>query len=221
VNWVDLVLGLVLIIFVAQGFAKGFTRQVIHLIATLAGLLGGIWFYRSAAEIYVPYFKSESMARFFGFLTIFIGVQLAGALVAWVLSKFVKTVGLSWLDRLLGGAFGIVQTALTATGLVLFLTAFPFGPLKESVAKAWSAPYVFECARIVTTLAPQELKDAFRKGYDEVQKFWKGEMARSMGDEQRPDFHRNFPAVRVFDRWPLSTGSGAYYPSSVVRESKD
>ena len=90
-NWVDWVLGLVLIIFVVQGFAKGFTQQVIGLIATLAGLLLGIWFYRSASEMFQPYLKSESMARVLGFLTIFIGVQIAGAIVAKVLSKLLST----------------------------------------------------------------------------------------------------------------------------------
>jgi membrane protein required for colicin V production len=126
-----------------------------------------------AAEWYAPALKSESMARFLGFVTIFVGVQIVGAILGWLMSKFLKTVGLSWLDRLLGAAFGFVKAGLIAIALVLALTAFPFQPVKDSVARSQAAPYVLEIAGVLAAIAPQELKDGFRSGYEEIQKLWK------------------------------------------------
>ncbi len=171
-NWIDWLLALVLIASVIDGFWKGFSRQVIGLAAVVAGLLGGIWFYSVAAAWYIPVLKSEALARFLGFLTIFVGVQVVGGLIGWMVSKFLKTVGLSWLDRLMGGAFGFIKAGLIAVALVLALTAFPFQPVKDSVARSQVAPYVLEIAGVLASLAPQELKDEFRKGYEDVRQLW-------------------------------------------------
>jgi membrane protein required for colicin V production len=172
VNWFDYLLVVILVVSVVQGLWQGFTRLALSLAATIVGLLAGLWFYGVIGAFYAGFLKSEPLADFLGFVTIFVAVRLAGALLGWGLSKIFKAAGLSWLDRLLGGAFGALRTALVATGLVLILAAFPFKPLSESIARSQAAPYLLEGAQFFAALAPKELKDGFQKSYEDMQKLW-------------------------------------------------
>jgi membrane protein required for colicin V production len=173
VNWFDYLLAAILVASVVQGFWHGFTRLALSLAATIVGLMAGLWFYGVVGGFYADFVKSLPLANFLGFITIFLAVRIAGALLGWLLSKIFKAAGLSWLDRLLGGAFGALRTALIGTGLVLILAAFPFKPVSDSVAQSRSAPYLLEGAQFFAAMAPKEFKDAFQKSYQELQELWK------------------------------------------------
>jgi membrane protein required for colicin V production len=173
-NWLDWIIGITLAVNIVRGLMRGFTRQIIGFAATLLGLLGGLWFYESAAALLQPHLKSEPLARFLGFILIFAGVNIVGAIIISVMNRIYKATGLSWVDRLLGGGFGVLKTVLVAIALVLALTAFPFQPVRDSIAESFFAPYVLEAARTLAALAPPELKDGFKRGYDEVKRIWEG-----------------------------------------------
>ena len=50
-NWLDLVMIVILAGSIASSFARGFTRELIGLVAAVAGLLCGAWFYRMAGAL--------------------------------------------------------------------------------------------------------------------------------------------------------------------------
>ena len=70
-NWLDLVLIAILAISIASSFAKGFAREVIGLVAAVAALICGAWFYRMAGEVVRPWVGSPEIANLCGFLLIF------------------------------------------------------------------------------------------------------------------------------------------------------
>ena len=43
-NWLDIVLGLIILCSAIAGLRAGFTRVVIGLVATIVGLVAGFWF---------------------------------------------------------------------------------------------------------------------------------------------------------------------------------
>ncbi len=171
-NWLDYLLAGLLIAFVAQGLIRGFARVAVGLAATVLGLLAAAWFYGVAAALFAPYVKSQSLANFLGFLTIFVTVQLVGALISWLMGKFFKGAGLDWLNRLLGGAFGVVKAAVIGVVLVLALTAFPVKPVPDSVARSRLSPYFIEASHVLVYLTPRELKDGFIETYERIKKLW-------------------------------------------------
>ena len=69
----------------------------------------GFWFYGIVAAYVLDYVSSRAIANLIGFFVIFAGVLVLGAIVGHILAKFFKWAGLSWFDRLLGGAFGFVR----------------------------------------------------------------------------------------------------------------
>jgi membrane protein required for colicin V production len=172
-NWLDLVLLLILAASVFTSFRKGFSREIIGLVAVVLALLLGSWFYGTAGSLFEPYLNSTAAAHFAGFLVVFCGVLLLGAIVSAIVGKFLKITGLSIFDHLLGAGFGLVRGVLIAVALILGLMAFsPTDRPPASVVQSRTAPYVVDAARVVASVAPHEVREGFRKTYGQVKSAW-------------------------------------------------
>lgn len=175
-NWLDITLLILMLMSVAISFTKGFSREIIGLISAFAAFLCGIWFYGTAAALVEPYVSSRGVANFCGFALIFIGVLIVGAIAGHILSRILKLAGLSWFDRLLGAGFGALRGLLLGIALVMAIVAFTPGKPAEkppqAVVDSRLAPYVVDAAHLFAAIAPRELKDGFRKHYEQVKKIW-------------------------------------------------
>lgn len=178
-SWLDWTIAAIALAFVIEGLAKGLTRVLIGLLSLLAGLFLAAWFYGVAAAMIQPYVSHASLAKGLGFFAIFVGVQLMGAALAWLLQKVWQVSLLSWLDRLLGGAFGLLKGALTAVVLLMVITAFPLKPVPEAVSQSRIAPYLLGASGLLVNLAPRELKAGFTATYDRIKQLWASSLPRT------------------------------------------
>jgi membrane protein required for colicin V production len=182
-NWLDVVLGAVLAWSAFTGFRRGLTREVIRLVSVVIGVLVAIWFYGTAASFLLPYISSRPAANFAGFLAVFCGVMLLGAIIGLIARKFLKATGLSIFDRILGGGFGILRGGLIGVALVMGLMAFSSGEKPPSaVVGSALAPYLMDGARAVVAVAPHELKEGFRKTYRQVKAAWEAALEKKTGN---------------------------------------
>ena len=181
-NWIDILLLLVIGFSVLSGFTAGFARVGIGFIATILGIFLGFWCYGIAGAYVLDYVSSRAIANLIGFFVIFIGVVLIGAVVGQLLARLFKWIGLSWLDRLLGGAFGAVRGMVIAVALVTVLLAFAPSPPPRSVVDSKLMPYTLEASHIMAALTPREIKDAFEDTKDKVKRTWSEHTA-----ERSPD----------------------------------
>jgi membrane protein required for colicin V production len=172
-NWLDFVLIVILLASTVAAARKGFSREIIGLAAALFAFVLGMWFYGTAGLLIAPYVDSQRLANLIGFFLILIAVILCGAGLGWVVNRFLRTIGLSFFDRLLGAMFGLMRGALIATAI---LTAFiAFGSYAESktepgaVVNSQIAPYILRASRWFVAIAPMELKSSFRKEYAHVE----------------------------------------------------
>ena len=183
-NWLDAVLILVLAFSIWRSFAKGLTREVIGLVAVVAGIFLGTWLYSTTGAWIEPHVSSRAVANFCGFLVVFFGIMLLGSLVGVILSRLLRVTGLSFFDRLLGAAFGVIRGVLVAAGLVMAILAFApgakAGTPPESVANSRLAPYVIGAARVFVAAAPREMKDGFRKSYAQVKSRWEESLKKGI-----------------------------------------
>jgi membrane protein required for colicin V production len=184
VNWLDAILILLLAISVARSFAKGLTREVVGLLSVLIGILAACWFYAPAAAFIEPHVSSRAVAAFCGFLAVFTGVLLLGSLTGYLLARLLRITGLSFFDRLLGAVFGIVRGVLLASTLVMAILAFAPGARADTppavVAHSRLAPYVVGAARLFVAAAPREMKDGFKRSYEQVKSEWETTIRKEM-----------------------------------------
>jgi membrane protein required for colicin V production len=190
-NWLDIILLVILATSIITSFRKGLSREVIGLVSVVLALLLGSWFYGTAGAFLLPYLSSRSMAMFGGFFLVFVAVILLGTLVSYSVGKFLKVTGLSFFDHTLGAVFGLARGLLVGVALVLGMMAFsPGEQAPRGVVNSRLAPYVVDTARVVSSIAPFELKEGFRKTYAQVKSAWG--KALEHGDPSLPgDTKRN------------------------------
>jgi membrane protein required for colicin V production len=172
-NWLDVVLGLILIVSVIMSFRKGLSREIIGLVSVVLALVLGLWFYGTAGSFLQSSLSSRRAANLAGFLIVFCGVLLLGSLVNFIVGKFLKVTGLSFFNHLLGAGFGLVRGGVIGIALITAILAFsPAGGPPGSVVNSRVAPYVIGGANMAAAVAPHELKEGFRKAYAEVKTAW-------------------------------------------------
>jgi len=175
-NWLDLLLIVILAMSIASSFAKGLTREIIGLVAAIAALFCGVWFYRMAGAVVRPYVGSREVANMIGFLLIVAAVIVVGFMASWGIGAMMKAVGLSWLDRLLGAAFGVARGVIVCIALITAMVAFaPGRDLKSpprAVVESRIAPYIIDAAHMVSLAAPRELRVEFARRYNQVKQLW-------------------------------------------------
>jgi membrane protein required for colicin V production len=183
-NWLDLLLIVIIALSVVTSFARGFARELIGLLAAIAALFCGVWFYRIAGNALRPYVGSSEVANLLGFLLIVVIVVVAGWIVSVLVGMMMRAVGLSWLDRLLGAAFGLARGVILCVAVITALVAFAPGKdaktPPDSVVDSRIAPYVIDAARAATMAAPKELRDEFMRRYEQVKRIWADALKRSL-----------------------------------------
>jgi membrane protein required for colicin V production len=172
-NWLDIVLLIIVAASVITSFRKGLSREVIGLASVVIALVAGTWFYGTVGSFFAPYTSSRALANFAGFFVVFCVVALLGSLVSFAAGKFLKVTGLSFFDHLLGAGFGVVRAAVIGVALVMGIMAFSPGPkAPDVVVHSRLAPYAAAGARVFAAMAPNELKEGFRKTYAQVRSAW-------------------------------------------------
>jgi membrane protein required for colicin V production len=167
-QWTFLDVIFALVILVSTGFAlmKGLVREITSIVALVAGFVLAALYYRAPGDFLRRFMKSEAMADLLGFLMIFLGCILLGALVAYLINRFVKMASLEWADRLMGGLFGLVRGWLVCSIIVLAMVAFPVG--SSLVARSFLAPYLLAGARAAVLMVPDDLRNKFDQEYKKV-----------------------------------------------------
>jgi len=160
------------IILISIGFAlmKGLMREVISLVSLIGGFILAAFFYRTAAGWFMNITRTEEIADLIGFMVIFLTCLLIGAVAAYLVNRFIKMASLQWIDRLMGGVFGLLRGWVIASVIALALIAFPVR--QETLARSIFAPYLLAGARAAVLLVPQELKLKFNAEYKKILETW-------------------------------------------------
>lgn len=184
-NWIDILLILVIGFSVLSGLTAGFARVGVGFIAAVLGIFLAFWTYGIAAGYVLDYVSSPAIANLIGFFVTFLIVVIAGAIVGRILAKFFKWAGLSWFDRLLGGAFGVLRGGLIAAALVTVLMAFAPSPPPRSVVGSKLLPYFAGVSDFLAAMTPHEIKDSFRAAREKAEKAWSERAPREPGGLRR------------------------------------
>ena len=123
----DFVVIAVVTISALLAFVRGLVREVVALAAWIMALILAFRYAGDLAGVFTGVQWSPAVMQVIAFAVVFIGVLIAGGLMAVTLSRGVRAVGLGPVDRLLGGAFGLARgVILVLLGILVFgLTSLP------------------------------------------------------------------------------------------------
>jgi len=152
-NWLDLALIVLIAISVASGTREGFSRSGLGFLAVVLALACAAWLCPASPK---------------GFLIVFVALICAGWIGAFLLGRWFKSAGFAWLDRLLGGAFGLANALLVWVVAVLALMAFAPELPREYAVRSSFAPYAIDAACTVAEVVPAEMKSRVEQSYEEL-----------------------------------------------------
>ena len=119
-NYIDLVLGIILIIAAIQGFRKGFIVEAASLAALILGIWGAIKFSDwTAAYISKTFDYHPGSLNTIAFVITFVVIVILVHILGKILDTTVKAVALGFLNRLAGIIFGVLKTAVILSILLL------------------------------------------------------------------------------------------------------
>jgi membrane protein required for colicin V production len=187
VSLLDLLLIVILGASVVSGFVAGFARAGIGFVAAVTGVLFGFWFYGVPAAWIHKFVSSVAFSNLLGFLVVFFACALVGGLIGKLLAKLFKWTGLSWLDRILGGGFGLVRGGLAVVAIVSVLLAFAPRPVPEWMMGSALLPYAIDTSNVIASLAPRALKDPVRQTVIDIRRAWDDQIHKSRTRERDRD----------------------------------
>jgi membrane protein required for colicin V production len=111
-NHLDLIFLIPLLFALYRGFTKGLVHMIASLAALLLGIFGAIKFRPFFASLLDSLFDiSPDYINVIAFSVAFVSIVLVVHLVAFVVEKLINAVALSFVNRLLGMGFGLLVTA--------------------------------------------------------------------------------------------------------------
>jgi membrane protein required for colicin V production len=169
-SFLDILFAVIFLVSIVFAVLKGLAREIISLAAMIGGFVLAIFFYRIPAGMFKDFSKTDAIANLIGFVIIFFGCILIGAVAAFLINRFIKAASLKWVDRLLGGVFGLLRGWLIASILVVALIAFPIRD--DFLARSILAPFLLSGAKLAVYCVPQTMKDQFNEQYLKVVGAW-------------------------------------------------
>jgi len=117
-DWIILA---IMVAGLVAGIIKGVIQQIFSLGGLILGIILGTLLYEPFAGLLLDIFKmSDQTARIVAFVIILIVVPLVCGLLGKALSKLIHAANLGFIDRVLGGLFGLFKVVLIM-GLVIMV----------------------------------------------------------------------------------------------------
>jgi membrane protein required for colicin V production len=154
VNWLTIVLAAVIGILTWRAYSNGFIRELVSLcVAILAIPIAGV-FYDDLTRKINPIITDGTLARLVAFLSILVGVIIAGQVVAHLLKRAVAMLNLGALDHFAGGAFGFLKAVILCQVVLIALVMFPSPDLSDSIDASPVAKTLLDTAPAVLAFLP-------------------------------------------------------------------
>ena len=123
-NYIDIILGILLLWGLIRGFSKGLFVSLASLVALVAGIYITVHFSYRVGEYLSQYVSwSDTVLTLTAFAITFIAVVVLISLAGKLLTKIADFASLGILNKLLGATFGILKYAFIASVVIIFLDA--------------------------------------------------------------------------------------------------
>ena len=127
-NSLDLFFIIILSFFFIRGLFRGFVLELTTVIGLICGYIFAISYLSIATAFLAKYLPSMpvSVLNIMSFLAIFVATNLFLRFIAGIITKTLSFAMLGWINKLLGGIFGVFKSVLIISILILIINFFPF-----------------------------------------------------------------------------------------------
>ena len=151
-----------MLVSVLSAARNGFFVEVCSLAGILLGLVLASWNYQKLLPWIARWIDSLPAAEAVSFSLIALGVMILAGLIGRIIRWSVRSVGLGWVDRCFGAAFGFVKGFVLITIAVLVIAAF--FPQASWFRQSRFAPQFLSAAHRASIVAREDLERRIREG---------------------------------------------------------
>ena len=166
-NYLDIIIAILLLLFGIKGFRKGLIIEVVTLLAFAVGIYGAMHFSDFTAEHLQDFVEiNPKYLNTIAFVLTFILLVLLVNLIGRWVTNLIKAMNLNFWNKLGGFVFGVVKGVLLCSVLVLVLNNFQLlGVVKAEVREQsklypyieQTVPYVYRGFDLVKDYAKEVL----------------------------------------------------------------
>jgi Uncharacterized membrane protein, required for colicin V production len=171
-NILDIAIVIIVVLLIIRGFFRGIVQEAATLLGLIASFLLASLYYQDLAfwlERFTP--NHKIILSFFCFVFLFILFIFLFNFLGILARKAIRLTLLGWLDRTLGGLFGLIKGAVIIFILVTILTVFyPKSALLVENSRFF--PTSLAITERLTLLIPYKIKDDFLAKKKTLQNFW-------------------------------------------------
>lgn len=119
-NYLDLIIGIPIVLAAISGFRNGLIKEVASLVALALGLYFAIYFSDVVAKWLVEYIDiGENWLFIVAFIITFVGVVILVSFIGKLLSKVAAAAALGFINRFFGLIFGVLKGVVIMSALML------------------------------------------------------------------------------------------------------
>jgi membrane protein required for colicin V production len=134
-------------------------RELLSLLGLVAAAVLSIHGYPYGANVLAPFIAVEWVRQAVSFALIFLAVMAVAMLCSTLLRLVIRTVGLSLLDRLLGGLFGLAKVVLVVSVVLIMASKFFPSETARLAAESVLAPLLLRSAALLVPFLEQHTDD--------------------------------------------------------------
>ena len=119
-NWFDLAIIAIVLLFAVIGVIRGFIREVLSLLSWILAFWLAFTFADATSYLLEPYIEAPVLRVIAAFAALFISALLLFTVISFLVHKLLAVSGIKGTDRALGGLFGAVKGLVIIAALMLF-----------------------------------------------------------------------------------------------------
>ena len=165
----DLIVAILCGILAVRGALKGFAWQAVRTIGLIAAVAAAVTFWSPVSawlvsRLHLP----EKITPVAAWFLIFVGVLLLATFFAWMARGAVRTVQLTFMDRVFGFALGGVMGLVFVTVAFLFLGGVPWVNLDKAMEGSVSVRAMAELVEFAEPALPEEVRAKWKESIDRL-----------------------------------------------------
>lgn len=153
-SWIDAVIVIIFLYFIVTAFSAGFIREIIGTTSAVLGTVLAGLFYGDVADSLLSSIDSETTASVVGFLVIFVGVTVAGQVLAMLVHPAITVLQLGIVDQILGAGFGAVKAFVIVEVLLVLCVTYPRYSLDKKIDDSEFATRMLDASAPVLKILP-------------------------------------------------------------------
>lgn len=165
-TWIDAAIVIIFLYFIITAFNAGFVRETISIAAAILGAVLAGLFYRDVADTVLSSIDNETTSSVVAFLIIFLGVAIAGQVLALLVHPAITILQLGIFDQLLGAAFGAVKAFIIVEVLLVLFVTYPRYHLDRRISDSQFGSLMVDASAPIVKILPDIFHnkvDAFKK----------------------------------------------------------